>query len=63
VPIRRLRQILMDRRRATKMQIQTLDFPAITGPPAMQVHVLRNPPLNARAIAIRVQAPMKPAIK
>jgi hypothetical protein len=53
----------MDRRRATKMQIQTLDFPAITSPSAMQVHVLRNPPLNARAIAIRMQAPMKPAIK
>jgi hypothetical protein len=39
------------------------DFPAITGPPAMQVHVRCNPPLNARAIAIRMQAPMKPAIK
>jgi hypothetical protein len=33
------------------------------GPPAMQVHVRCNPPLNARAIAIRMQAPMKPAIK
>jgi 1,4-dihydroxy-2-naphthoyl-CoA synthase len=39
------------------------DFPAITGPPAMQAHVRCNPPLNARAIAIRMQAPMKPAIK
>ena len=29
----------------------------------MQVHVRRNPPLNARASAIRMQAPMKPAIK
>jgi hypothetical protein len=29
----------------------------------MQVHVRCNPPLNARAIAIRMQAPMKPAIK
>jgi hypothetical protein len=34
-----------------------------TSPPAMQFHVRWNPPLNARAIAIRMQAPMKPAIK
>jgi hypothetical protein len=31
---------------------------------ARSVHVrARKPPLNARAIAIRMQAPMKPAIK
>jgi hypothetical protein len=33
------------------------------GPPAMQVHVRCNPPLNARTIAMRMQAPMKPAIR